>query len=143
VLDFLDAAQLDRVGAFKFSREPGTPSHDMPDQVPLKVKNERYDRLMRRQQAISLSVNRGWVGKSLPMLVEEERDGWVVGRSFRDAPEIDGLVFARGSAPLGSIVEVQVEDAEPYDLYGAVEGNDTPAPRKMMPLRMAGPKAPQ
>lgn len=143
LLDFVDTAKLDRVGAFKFSREPGTPSHDMPDQISLKVKNERYDRLMRRQQSISLAVNRGWVGKSLPMLVEEERDGWVVGRSFRDAPEIDGLVFARGTAPLGSIVNVEVEDSEPYDLYGALEGNDAPAPRKMMPLRMAGPRAPQ
>jgi ribosomal protein S12 methylthiotransferase len=142
VIDFLDAAKLDRVGAFKFSREPGTPSHDMPDQVTAKVKNERFDRLMRRQQVLSHEVNRTWIGRELPVLVEEQRDGWIVGRSFRDAPEIDGLVFARGEAELGSIVSVAVEDAEPYDLYGSLEGV-TAAPRKMMPLRMAGPRAPQ
>lgn len=142
VLDFIEAAKLDRVGAFKFSREPGTPSHDMPDQVSTKVKNERFDRLMRRQQLLSHEVNRTWIGRELPVLVEEQRDGWVVGRSFRDAPEIDGLVFARGEAELGSIVKVLVEDAEPYDLYGSLEGVQA-APRKMMPLRMAGPRAPQ
>lgn len=142
VLDFIEAAKLDRVGAFKFSREPGTPSHDMPDQVSTKVKNERFDRLMRRQQLLSHEVSRTWIGRELPVLVEEQRDGWVVGRSFRDAPEIDGLVFARGEAELGSIVKVQVEDAEPYDLYGSLEGVEA-APRKMMPLRMAGPRAPQ
>lgn len=143
LMSFMEAARLDRVGAFLFSREPGTPSYDLPGQVPTKVKKERYDRLMRLQQKIGLEVNRGWVGKSLRVLVDESAGGWVTGRSHRDAPEIDGLVFARGTGEPGQFVVVDVDSAEPYDLYGTVAGQDVGPARKMTPLRMAGPKPPQ
>lgn len=139
MIEFTKAARLDRVGAFTFSREPGTPSHDMPDQVSPKVKNERYDRLMRTQQRISTEVNRAWVGRSLQVLVDDIQEGWLVGRSHRDAPEIDGLVFARGEGKPGDLIEVQIESAEPYDLYGSTAGAATPA-KRLMPLRMAGPR---
>lgn len=142
LLDFVEAARLDRVGAFEFSREPGTPSHDLEGQISKKVKRERYDRLLSRQRRISLGVNKSWIGRSLEILVEETREGWVVGRSFRDAPEIDGLVVARGVTQLGEIVRVNVDSAEAYDLYGLVEGQaHSPGTRKLTGLRMAG-KAP-
>jgi len=139
LLDFTQAAQLDRVGAFAFSREPGTPSHDMPDQVSTKVKNERYDKLMRTQQRISLEVNKSWVGKSLKVLVDDIQEGWLVGRSHRDAPEIDGLVFVRGEAKPGDMIDVTVDSAEPYDLYAHTTGHTSPA-KRLTSLRMAGPR---
>jgi ribosomal protein S12 methylthiotransferase len=118
LLDFMREARMDRVGAFIFSREPGTPSHDMEGQVPFRIKRERYDKLMRIQQGISLEINQSWIGKRLDVVVDEVRDGWVIGRSHRDAPEIDGLVYARGQATPGEIVEIEITGAEPYDLYG-------------------------
>lgn len=143
LISFIQEARLDRVGAFRFSREPGTPSHDMEGQVSTKVKNERYDKLMRTQQRISLEVNRTWVGRTLGVLVDGQRDGWVIGRSHRDAPEIDGMVFARGVAEPGSFVNVLVDDAEAYDLYGNVEGQEVAPVRRLTGLRMAAPRAPQ
>ncbi|MCW5942812.1 MAG: 30S ribosomal protein S12 methylthiotransferase RimO [Fimbriimonadaceae bacterium] len=141
LLDFVEAARLDRVGAFVYSREPGTPSHDMPCQVPFRTKRARYDRLMRAQQAISLAKNESWIGRSLKVLVEENREGWAVGRSFRDAPEIDGLVCAQGEAAQGTMLEVVVESAEPYDLFGRPLGAAPTVSRT--PLRMASPAAPR
>ncbi len=143
LISFMKEAKLDRVGAFLFSREPGTPSHDMPDQVSTKVKKERFDKLMRTQRAISLEVNRRWVGRTLQVLIDGEQDGWLVGRSHRDAPEIDGLVFVKGTAEPGSIVEVEVTSAEPYDLYGNIVGQAVAPARRLTSLRVAQPKAPQ
>jgi ribosomal protein S12 methylthiotransferase len=141
MLSFVREARLDRVGAFTFSREPGTPAHDMPGQVPLKVKQERYDRLMRTQQAVSLEKSRSWEGRALRVLVDECKDGWVAGRSFRDAPEIDGWVYARGSASPGSFVTVHVTEGKEHDLYGHLEGADAPKRQvralQMSPLRQA------
>lgn len=141
LLDFVAAARLDRVGAFLFSREPGTPSHDMPDQVPTKVKKERYERLMRAQQAISLSKNREFVGRKLRVLVEEAREGWLACRSYRDAPEIDGIVYVRGDAAPGSLIYAVVDDAAEYDLYARMEG--APPARRLAALRMAAPAEPR
>ncbi|MEI7576313.1 MAG: 30S ribosomal protein S12 methylthiotransferase RimO [Armatimonadota bacterium] len=143
LLDFTEAAQLDRVGAFMFSQEPGTPSHDMPGQVSQKVKEDRYHKLMSLQQEISQEVNDGWVGRSLRVLVEDQRDGWLIGRSHRDAPDIDGLVFFKGDAKPGEMVDVEITEAEPYDLFGQQAGSSIKARKKMEPLRMAPPKAPQ
>ena len=142
LIDFVEKARLDRVGAFPFSREPGTPSYDMDGQISQKVKNERYDKLMRRQKQISLEINQGKIGSQIPILVEELRDGWVCGRSYRDAPEIDGLVYAPGSAALGSLTPVNITGAEPYDLYGELNGQLFSAARPLQPLRMAKPVAP-
>lgn len=138
LLQFCDAAKLDRVGAFLFSREPGTPSHDMPDQVPTKVKKERYERLMRKQLQISRGINESWVGRTIAVLIDEVKDGWSAGRSFRDAPEIDGWVYIKGEQPLGEIVEVPITSAGDYDLY-----SDPSARRNMQPLRMSSPRKPQ
>ncbi len=143
LLDFTRDARLDRVGAFMFSREPGTPSHDMEGQVPFRLKRERFDRLMRLQQGISREVNESWVGRELDMLVEDSREGTLIGRSHRDAPEIDGLVFARGEAELGSIVRAKVTGAEPYDLYAEIAGTSFTTPRRSLKaLRQAEPARP-
>jgi len=142
LLDFVRDARLDRVGAFTFSREPGTPAFDMPDQVPSKVKRERYDRLMRMQASISLLKNKAWEGRTVSVLVDECKDGWVAGRSFRDAPEIDGWVYAQGSAVPGSFVEVTVTDGQQHDLYGHLAGVEAPK-KRLVPLQMAAARAPQ
>lgn len=144
LLDFVREAKFDRVGAFTFSREPGTPSHDMPGQISSRTKQERYDRLMRLQTPISRAINRGWEGRTLEVLVDEAKDGWIAGRSFRDAPEIDGWVYAQGTATPGSLVRVTVTQGEDHDLYGVLEGaTPMPARRNLVPLSMAGPRAPQ
>ncbi len=142
LIDFVKAAKLDRVGAFTYSREPGTPSYDMSGQVPFRTKQNRYDRLMRTQRPISLAINQTWIGKSIKVLVDEAKDGWIAGRSFRDAPEIDGWVYAQGIAELGSFVDVEVTEVKEYDLYGHIKGFE-PNRRKLVPLAMAGPRAPQ
>jgi ribosomal protein S12 methylthiotransferase len=140
VLSFIREARLDRVGAFLFSREPGTPAHDMPGQVPLRVKQERFDRLMRTQQTISLERNKRWEERELRVLVDESKDGWIAGRSFRDAPEIDGWVYARGDATPGSFAYVVITEAREHDLYGHLQGVEAPK-RQFVPLKMATRRA--
>jgi ribosomal protein S12 methylthiotransferase len=122
LLAFLEAAQLDRAGAFTYSPEAGTPAAGLPDQVPAEIAEERYHRFMTAQQGISLARNRRWVGRDIEVLVEARREqgGWA-GRSFRDAPEIDGLVLlrpGRRSLRPGEFVTARITGAEPYDLVG-------------------------
>ncbi len=121
LLDFLYEAELDRVGAFLYSREKGTPSALMDDQVPFRVKRARFDQLMRAQQPISYRKNQEWVGKTMRVLIEgySEDGKWAIGRSHRDAPDVDGLVYVRdGRVEAGSFVEVLIERADVYDVYG-------------------------
>ena len=128
MLDFVKAIEFDKVGAFTFSPEPTTPSATMPDQVPDEVKQERYARLMEVQQPISLRKNQGMVGKQLEILVEGEGeiegsgDPLLLGRSYRDAPEIDGLVLVPGISgiPIGEMLTVHINSAMEYDLVGEV-----------------------
>ncbi len=125
LLDFLQEARLDRVGAFIYSREKGTPAAGMPDQVPFRVKRERFDRLMRAQQPISLARNREWVGREMLVLIEgySEDGAYAIGRSHRDAPEVDGLVYVRDcTAAPGEFISVRIERADVYDLFGAPSG---------------------
>jgi ribosomal protein S12 methylthiotransferase len=143
VLDFCAAARLDRVGAFLYSPEPGTPSAEMEGQVPHRTKRARFDRLMTLQQEISLETNQAWIGRELDVLIEEEKDGWLIGRSFRDAPEIDGLVFLPGGAKVGEFARARVTGAEPYDLYAEVARPAIPERRaSLTSLRQAGPARP-
>jgi len=120
LLEFVKKSRLDRVGAFVFSREKGTPSSEMPDQVPFRTKRDRYDRLMKLQQRISLEVNRGWIGRELSVLVEDRKDQYAICRSHRDAPEIDGLVYVDGPTAPGEWARAKVTHAEPYDLYATL-----------------------
>lgn len=116
LLDFVEAAQFDRVGAFTFSPEPGTPAFDLPDQVPEEVKMERWERLMARQQSISLRRNQAQIGRRLDVLVEGCDEGLSVARSYRDAPEIDGYVIIEQELPVGVMAPVFITGAMEYDL---------------------------
>jgi ribosomal protein S12 methylthiotransferase len=118
LLDFVEEMRFDRVGAFTFSFEPGTTSEPLGDPVPSAVKDDRRDRLMALQQSISLHKNQSFVGRTLPVLIEGQGEGLSLGRSYRDAPEIDGMVIVEGEAPVGAMVPVRITGAMPYDLSG-------------------------
>ncbi|WP_159864964.1 30S ribosomal protein S12 methylthiotransferase RimO [Novosphingobium sp. 9U] len=129
LLDWLDEAQLDRVGAFRFEPVEGATASFLPDAVPEEVKEERYARIMEKTAAISAAKLAAKVGRVLPVIIDEvgepDEDGDIgaTGRSQADAPEIDGAVYLRqvsGDVVPGSIVEVLIEDADAHDLYGAV-----------------------
>jgi ribosomal protein S12 methylthiotransferase len=120
LLDFVQEIRFDRVGTFLFSFEPGTASECLGDPVAPEVKQERYDRLMTLQQKISLERNLSFMGKTLDVLFEGAGDGLSVGRSYRDAPEIDGLVIVEGQAPLGELSPVRITGAMDYDLSGVL-----------------------
>ncbi|MBI3760648.1 MAG: 30S ribosomal protein S12 methylthiotransferase RimO [Chloroflexi bacterium] len=126
LLDFAAELKFDRVGCFTFSFEPGTESEALGDPIPLEVKEERRARLMEQQQRISLERNQAQVGKTLKVLVEGNNDGLSLGRSYRDAPEIDGMVIVEGDLPVGEIVPVRISGAMAYDLTGdgGGEGED-------------------
>jgi ribosomal protein S12 methylthiotransferase len=124
---FVRDLRFDRVGAFKYSFEVGTPSAELPNQVPDEVKDARWNTLMELQQGISLAKNQALVGTTLDVLVEgygeaENEEGRKTGqrislaRSYRDAPEIDGYVLVEGHLPVGEIVPVRVTGATTYDL---------------------------
>ena len=123
LLDFVKEIRFDRVGTFLFSFEPGTASEPLGDPVPHEVKEERYDRLMALQQEISLERNQSFMGKTLDVLFEGQGDGLSMGRSYRDAPEIDGLVIVEGNAPLGELLPVRITGAMAYDLSGVMVTN--------------------
>ena len=118
LVDFVKEIRFDRVGTFQFSFEPGTTSEPLGDPIPAEVKQARYERLMELQQGISMQVNQSYVGKTLDVLVEGRDKGIAIGRSYRDAPEIDGLVFIEGEAKIGEIVPVRITGAMAYDLTG-------------------------
>ena len=118
LVDFVKEIRFDRVGTFQFSFEPGTTSEPLGDPVPAEVKQARFEKLMELQQGISLQVNQSYVGKTLDVLVEGRDKGIAIGRSYRDAPEIDGMVFIEGHARIGEIVPVKITGAMAYDLTG-------------------------
>jgi ribosomal protein S12 methylthiotransferase len=123
LLEFLEQARLDRVGVFRYSREPDTPAAELPDQVRSHTIERRWHEVMQLQQRISLERNRRWEGRTIRMLVEGQGaadDGTplIAGRSFRDAPEVDGQVFAWGTAAPGRFATVRVTQALDYDLWG-------------------------
>ena len=126
LLDFVQEIRFDRVGTFQFSFEPGTTSEPLGDPIPATVKQARYEQLMELQQRISLQVNQSYGGKSLDVLVEGRDKGIAIGRSYRDAPEIDGLVFIEGDAQIGEIVPVKITGAMAYDLTGVPEKQPIP-----------------
>lgn len=116
LLDFMQEVQFDHVGAFTYFQEKGTFAEKLGDPIPEDIKQERLKRLMSLQQEISLRKNQTWVGKTISVIVEGNNEGISIGRSFRDAPEIDGMVFIEGNLPIGEIVEVKVTDALVHDL---------------------------
>ncbi|MBO9622900.1 MAG: 30S ribosomal protein S12 methylthiotransferase RimO [Sphingomonas sp.] len=122
LLDWLDEAQLDRVGAFRFEPVEGASANDLPGAVPEEIKEERYARIMEKTAAISAAKLQAKVGRTLEVIVDEvDPEGGATGRSQADAPEIDGQVFLRDAGHLkqGDIIQVEIEDADEHDLYGA------------------------
>ena len=121
LLDFVEEAEFDRLGAFAYSAEEDTPAARMPDQIPEEIKQERLDRLMTLQARISLRRNRLRVGMVEKVLVTDRSDdGFLLGRSQFEAPETDGeIVFiGKGSPEIGSFVQVKITSAKTYDLTG-------------------------
>ena len=121
LLDWLDEAQLDRVGAFRFEPVEGAAANDLPGAVPEEVKEERYARIMEKTAAISAAKLQAKIGRTLEVIIDEVgEEGGATGRSQADAPEIDGEVFLRDAGHLsqGDIVRVEIEDADEHDLYG-------------------------
>ena len=121
LLDFVQEIRFDKVGAFQFSFEPGTASEPLGDPVPVEVKQARYEQLMLLQQGISLQRNQAQVGRTLDVLMEGQGDELSLGRSYREAPEVDGMVLIEGKAPLGALLPVKITGAMTYDLTGVIE----------------------
>ena len=124
LLDFMGEVRFDHVGGFSYSWQPENPGAELGDPVPEEVKEDRRRVLMEVQQEIALDRNRELVGRRLPALVAgplEEMDLLLEGRLQRQAPEIDGrLLINNGTAPAGSLVEVEITEAHPYDLVGSI-----------------------
>lgn len=124
LLDFLQEAQLERVGAFTYSEVPGAHANSLPNPVPEALKQERHERLMSLQQKISLDKQRAKLGQTLEVVIDSygELPGEVIGRSKSDAPGIDGLVIAQsdGTVKIGDRVNVRISAASAYDLHGEV-----------------------
>ena len=124
LLDFVAETEFDRLGAFAYSPEEGTPAAKMPDQIPDEIKQERLDRLMSLQQEISLKRNRARTGSVEQVLVTDtDGRGNVLGRSCREAPETDGeiYVFCKDARPEpGQFIPVRIDSAEEYDLRGTM-----------------------
>nr|MBN1229595.1 TRAM domain-containing protein [Anaerolineae bacterium] len=119
LLGFVQDLQFDKVGVFTYSFEENTPSARLPGQVHPDVMQARYENLMELQQAISLQKNQALVGRTLPVLIEGYGDGLSIGRSYRDAPEVDGMVIVGGELPVGEIMPVRITGALAYDLVGS------------------------
>ncbi len=121
LLRFVEEMEFDRVGVFVYSHEEDTEAAALPDNVPADVKEERRARLMELQQTISLAKNRALIGRTLDVLIEGQGDGLSVGRTYRDAPEIDGLVLIPEELLVGEIVPIRITGAMEYDLVGERE----------------------
>jgi ribosomal protein S12 methylthiotransferase len=129
LLDWLEEAQLDRVGAFRFEPVEGAAANTLPDPVPEAVKEERYARIMEVTERISAAKLQAKVGRTIPVIIDEvgepDEDGDIgaTGRGQADAPEIDGAVYLRNvpaTLQPGNIVDVTVEDSDAHDLFGAI-----------------------
>jgi len=120
LLDWMQEAQLDRVGCFKYENVEGAAARDLPDQVPDEVKQLRWERFMATQQKISATKLKAKVGRIFDVLVDETKRTTAVGRTYADAPEIDGIVKIKDAAgvQVGDMIKVKIEKADAYDLTG-------------------------
>jgi ribosomal protein S12 methylthiotransferase len=126
MLDWLDEAQLDRVGCFKYENVAGARSNDLPDHVPEEVKQERWERFMAKAQAISEARLQAKVGQHLQVIVDEVDAEAATCRTMADAPEIDGNLFIDDGHEIlkpGDMLTVEVDEAGEYDLWGRMVGS--------------------
>ncbi|MDF5430869.1 30S ribosomal protein S12 methylthiotransferase RimO, partial [Vibrio parahaemolyticus] len=120
--EWLKEAQLDRVGCFKYSPVEGAAANEIAEQIAEEVKQERFERFMLVQQEISAAKLQKRVGSIMKVIIDEVDEEGAIGRTYADAPEIDGLVYLNGETSLkpGELVEVVIEHADEYDLWGAL-----------------------
>ena len=121
LLDFIEQARLDRVGAFAYSPVEGARANALPDHIPTELQQERLERFMTLQQQISADKLRARIGRRLDVLIDHVDDEGAVGRSSADAPEVDGKVYIEGSNTelrVGETVKVEIKDADAHDLWG-------------------------
>lgn len=125
LLGFLKATKFERLGAFMYSREEGTSAADFSAQVPETIKQERYDRVMKLQQQISVDALQRYLGTSIEVLIDEKvesEDGTYVGRTRGDAPDVDGVVYVSGKhIKVGKFCMTRITDTLEYDLVGVAE----------------------
>jgi ribosomal protein S12 methylthiotransferase len=148
MLGFMREMRFDHVGSFTYFPEDGTPAASLSGQVNDRTKQSRRRRALEAQQAISEELNREWIGREIDVLVEgtaEEslRPGatglaQLVGRTYRDAPEVDGFVLFQGDAARGEIAKVRIDGAGPYDLFGVQAGLDRVPPAQSFPAPRIG-----
>ncbi len=120
LLDFLEEAQLDRVGAFMYSPVDGAVANELPDHIPPEIQEERLGRLMQLQAEISAERLKRKIGKTMQVLIDEVDEEGAIARSSADAPEIDGVVYINDGQELevGQFVNVRITDSDEHDLWG-------------------------
>lgn len=119
--EFIKEVRFDKLGVFEFSKERDTYAYKLPNQVLARVKKQRKNKLMKLQQKISKEINQSMVGKNIECIVENiVEDGSIVARTYKDAPEVDGLIYVLSEEMLvpGDVVSVKVTSANEYDLFG-------------------------
>ncbi|WP_421260848.1 30S ribosomal protein S12 methylthiotransferase RimO [Aeromonas jandaei] len=124
LLDFINKAELDRVGCFKYSPVEGALANELPDPVPEEIQEERFQRFMELQQQVSIRKLARKVGQEMTVIIDEVDEEGATGRSFADAPEIDGLVYLNGETGLkpGDMVKVRIDESDEYDLWASLIG---------------------
>ena len=122
LLDFLKAAQLDRIGCFKYSHVKGAKANDLPNYVPETAKEERLEQFMQVQAEISANKLAAKIGKTIDVIIDEVNEETIIGRSKADAPEVDGNVFIERQYNLipGDYVKVKIDNTDEYDLFGTL-----------------------
>ncbi|WP_421274781.1 30S ribosomal protein S12 methylthiotransferase RimO [Aeromonas veronii] len=122
LLDFIDKAELDRVGCFKYSPVEGALANELPDPVPEEIQEDRFQRFMELQQQVSIRKLARKVGQEMTVIIDEVDEEGATGRSFADAPEIDGLVYLNGETGLkpGDMVKVRIDESDEYDLWASL-----------------------
>ena len=120
LLEFIKEAKFDRLGAFIYSREEGTPAYNFKGQITQQLKQDRFDKIMSTQCQIAAGLNAKFLGQIISVLVEEKQDGVYLGRSQGDAPEVDGVVYinTKQSLKIGKFIQVKITDTYEYDLVG-------------------------
>jgi len=122
LLDWLDEAELDRVGCFKYSPVDGAKANELPDHVPEDIQQQRWERFMAKAQEISTRKLARRIGQTMTVLVDEVDEEGAIGRTYADAPNIDGMVYLNDyfDCQPGDLLNVEIEHADEYDLWGRV-----------------------
>ena len=121
--NFIEEMEFDKVGVFEYSREKNTYAYSLKPQIKANIKKKRKNALMKLQKNISKKINKNWHNKKIQCIIEEiHSDGKIVARSYKDAPEVDGLVYIKSDEYLtpGDIVDVKITKSTHYDMYGTV-----------------------